>query len=204
MKVKMCGIQTNDDARAAVSLGADAIGFVFAESRRRVSPALVRTIVEHVPDECMRVGVFVNEHPLMVKEIAHFCKLNAIQLHGDECTSDYELVGLPIIRSIPVIAGEKIDLTRFGKADYYLLDTGGGKERGGMGIPFDWKSVRGIGQGRDKIILAGGLNPVNVCEAMQVVEPFMVDVSSGVETDGKKDPELMKNFMKAVKREEMV
>ncbi len=204
MKVKICGIQTSKDARAAVQMGAHALGFVFAKSRRKVSPAMVRTIVEDVPDECLKVGVFVDEDPLKVEEIARMCKLDAIQLHGDEYTSDYESIGLPIIRSIPVINGEIIDLKRFGRADYYLLDTGGGAARGGMGIAFDWKSVRGIGLGGEKIILAGGLNPVNVREAMQIIQPYMVDVSSGVETDGVKNPELIKAFMEAVKREETV
>ena len=169
MKVKICGIQTREAARAAVQLGADAIGFVFAKSKRKVSPAIVRSIVEVVPDECLKVGVFVNEHPLMVRDIARLCNLSAIQLHGDENTSDYESIGLPIIRSVPVIEGEKVDLKRYGKADYYLLDTGGGKARGGMGIPFDWDQVRGIGDGTDRIILAGGLNAANVREAIQMI-----------------------------------
>ena len=203
MKVKICGIQTRGAAGAAVQLGADALGFVFAKSKRRVSPAIVRSIVEEVPDECLKVGVFVNEHPLMVRDIAKFCNLGAIQLHGDENTSNYESIGLPIIRSIPVIEGEKVDLKRYGKADYYLLDTGGGKARGGMGIPFDWDQVRGIGEGTDQIILAGGLNAANVREAIQIIKPYMVDVSSGVETDGMKNPSLMGDFMNAVKREEM-
>ena len=198
MKVKICGIQTSDDAKAAVQFGAHAIGFVFAESKRRVSPAVVRTIVEELPDTCMKVGVFVNEHPLMVREIAAFCHLTVIQLHGDEYTSDYESIGLPIIRSIPVMEGESVDLNRYGKADYYLLDTGGGKARGGMGIPFDWERVRGIGQGADRIILAGGLNQANVNQATKIVKPYMIDVSSGVEMDGVKNPEMIKNFMNEV------
>ena len=203
MKVKVCGIQTREAARAAVQLGADALGFVFAKSKRRVSPAIVRSIVEEVPDECLKVGVFVNEHPLMVREIARFCNLGAIQLHGDEHTRDYVSIGLPLIRSIPVIEGEKVDLNKYGKADYYLLDTGGGKARGGMGIPFDWKRVRGIGDGTDRIILAGGLNAANVSEAIQIIKPYMVDVSSGVETNGVKNPALIGHFINAVKREEM-
>lgn len=204
MKVKICGIQTGEDAQAAVRLGADALGFVFADSKRRVTPEDVRTITENVPNECLKVGVFVNEHPLMVKEIAGFCGMDAIQLHGDEYTADYEVVGLPIIRSIPVIEGENVLLQKYGKADYYLLDTGGGKARGGMGIAFDWRQVRGIGHRDEKVILAGGLNLANVREAIQIVHPHMVDVSSGVETGGVKSPALMKSFIDAVKREEMV
>ncbi|KMY44300.1 hypothetical protein AC622_08575 [Bacillus sp. FJAT-27916] len=204
MNVKICGIQTGEDAQTAVRLGADALGFVFADSKRRITPADVRAITENVPKECLKVGVFVNEHPLMVNEIAGFCGLDAIQLHGDEYTADYEIIGLPIIRSIPVIAGENVFLQKYGKADYYLLDTGGGKARGGMGIAFDWRQVRGIGLGDDKVILAGGLNAANVGDAMQIVHPYMVDVSSGVETGGAKNPALMKAFIDAVKREEMV
>ena len=94
-------------------------------------------------------------------------------------------------------------LNKYGKADYYLLDTGGGKARGGMGIPFDWDRVQGIGEGTDRIILAGGLNAANVSEAIQIIKPYMVDVSSGVETNGVKNPILMGDFISAVKREEM-
>ena len=201
MKVKICGIQTLEHARAAEQAGADALGFMFAESKRRITPTLAKNIISKLSNECWKVGVFVNERVEIVKNIVQHCGLTAIQLHGDEQPIDYLEVGVPIIKSISITSttNTDIEIQQIEYADYFLLDTASTGYRGGNGIPFDWKKARNIGSKHPNIILAGGLKPENVNRAIEVVSPYMVDVSSGVEVNGAKSTRKIFEFIKMAK-----
>ena len=196
MKVKICGIQTFEHARAAEKAGADALGFIFAESKRRISAVSAKQIISRLDDESWKVGVFVNENVETVKNVARYCGLTAIQLHGEEEPADYLDVGLPIIKSIGIRSTEaEKDVKQIQAADYLLLDTSTHEYRGGSGVTFDWEQVRGIGHKFPNIILAGGLDSMNVCSAIDIVHPFMVDVSSGVEANGRKNTRKIFEFI---------
>ena len=200
MKVKICGIQTFEHARAAEQAGADALGFMFAESKRRITPALAKHIISKLDDESWKVGVFVNEMVETVKNIARHCGLTAIQLHGEEQPVDYLKVGLPIIKSIGIVSTQaEIDIKHVQYADYILLDTAAQAYRGGNGLPFDWEKARGLGDKIPNIILAGGLNSGNVSTAIKIINPYMVDVSSGVEMNGRKNTRKIFEFIKMAK-----
>jgi phosphoribosylanthranilate isomerase len=200
VKVKICGIQTVEHALAAEKAGADALGFMFAESKRRIIPEKAKRIISKLEGEIWRVGVFVNEEVETVKHVAQYCGLTAIQLHGEEKPADYLEVGLPIIKSIGVKPAQAdLDVGDVQHADYILLDAAAREYSGGNGVAFDWEKVRGLGAEYPTIILAGGLNPENVRVAIEVVNPFMVDVSSGVEVNGRKNTRRIFEFIKMAK-----
>lgn len=199
MKVKICGITSVESAIDSVEAGADALGFMFAKSKRKISPDDAREIIDHLPNDVDRVGVFVNETPEMVKDIADYCRLTAIQLHGEESVEDYLSLQLNLIKSVKVTIDGPGSLCNAKAAHSILLDTAGGKYRGGNGKPFDWNLVKDIGRTWPNIILAGGLDKDNVQKAIKVVKPYMVDVSSGVEINGKKSKLLIKEFIEKVK-----
>ncbi|WLR56786.1 phosphoribosylanthranilate isomerase [Mesobacillus subterraneus] len=200
MKVKICGIKTERAACHAVENGANALGFVFAESKRQITALQAKKIIEELPDYVWKVGVFVNEDASMVKEIAEKAGLTHIQLHGDENPDDFKSIVLPLIKSQSVRLHE--DLIEVGKieADYILLDSPPGKYRGGNGSCFDWEQANHYGHLKSNVILAGGLDPENVSLAIAKVKPFMVDVSSGVETNGEKDLQKIKEFINNAKK----
>jgi phosphoribosylanthranilate isomerase len=200
LKVKICGIKSVEAARNAVESGADALGFVFAESKRKITSEDAKRIIEGLPPNIWKVGVFVNENPQTIKETALTVGLTHIQLHGEENHFDYEEIGLPLIKSASVASNEDVKLIESLNVPYILLDSLPGKYKGGNGSVFDWNTVKGLGDLKDNIILAGGLSPANVQEAISKVKPLMVDVSSGVETDGEKDFVKIKDFIKRAKR----
>jgi phosphoribosylanthranilate isomerase len=200
LKVKICGIKSVEAARHAVESGADALGFVFAESKRKITSEDAKRIIEGLPPNIWKVGVFVNENPQTIKETALTVGLTHIQLHGEENHFDYEEIGLPLIKSASVASNEDVKLIESLNVPYILLDSLPGKYKGGNGSVFDWNTVKGLGDLKDNIILAGGLSPANVQEAISKVKPLMVDVSSGVETDGEKDFVKIKDFIKRAKR----
>ncbi|MBS8264492.1 phosphoribosylanthranilate isomerase [Mesobacillus boroniphilus] len=200
MKVKICGIKTVEAASHAVEYGADALGFVFAESKRQITVFQAKKIIDELPEHVWKVGVFVNEDALIVKEIARTAGLTHIQLHGDENPSEYETIGLPLIRSQSVRSQEDLMKVETIKADYILLDSPPGKYRGGNGSSFDWEQAKLFGHLKSNIILAGGLNPKNVRQAIAKVKPIMVDVSSGVESNGEKDLLKIKEFIYNAKK----
>lgn len=200
MIVKICGITTEDAAHAACEAGADMLGFVFAESSRKISPETAKKIVEQLPEQVAAVGVFVNETIENIGRIAETAGLDYIQLHGDEPPSFCEQLSLPVIKSFTI--KEKVDAKRLSeyKCDFYLVDSPGIRYRGGSGKPFDWSLLQDQNLPREKVILAGGLNEGNVAEAIKQVQPHAVDVSSGVETDGKKDHQKIEDFIKEAKQ----
>ncbi len=205
MKVKICGIRDISTALFAIENGADALGFVFAESKRKINPEAAGEIIRELPGEVLKVGVFVNETKATIEEIANVSGINVIQLHGDETPEFCSSFSLPVIKALSV--GSPDDLSQLDEfsCEYILLDSPKGKYRGGNGVSFDWSILNNPLQDK-KMILAGGLNPENVGEGIKAANPYMVDVSSGVETEGKKDPEKIKRFIenaKCVEREEV-
>ncbi|WP_079509380.1 phosphoribosylanthranilate isomerase [Mesobacillus jeotgali] len=199
MKVKICGIKTIEAAKHAFKCGADALGFVFADSKRKIKVLEAKEIIEALPEDIWKVGVFVNEDPAKIKEIAETAGLTHIQLHGEELLADFRSIGLPLIKSVSVKSQEDLKEIEGLNADYMLLDSPPGKYRGGNGSSFDWDLARFLDQSNKNKILAGGLNPENVKLAISKVNPFMVDVSSGVETNGEKDFIKIKHFIKNAK-----
>jgi len=201
VKVKICGITRVKDAVAAARAGADAIGLVFAMSPRQISPEAAREIISAIPPFVTPVGLFVNEFPQRIKELALACGFRAVQLHGDE-PPEYlaELQGLKIIKAFRIHTRDDLQALGSYQADAYLLDAFTSERRGGTGKTFDWKiglEAKKIGP----IILAGGLTPENVAQAVSLVEPYGVDVSSGVEAaPGEKDARLVEEFIRAAKQ----
>ncbi|RDU36479.1 phosphoribosylanthranilate isomerase [Neobacillus piezotolerans] len=200
MKVKICGITDVETALNAADYGADALGFVFADSRRKVSPQLAREIIAQLPLEINKVGVFVNESKQKIEDIAEYCGLTHIQLHGEETPDFCNGFSLPVIKAFNIGCHADLELVTHYECEGYLLDSPKGVYRGGTGIPFDWSILQNGMLDRKKLILAGGLNSDNVASAIRTANPNMVDVSSGVETEGKKDLSKMKEFILAAKR----
>lgn len=198
MKVKICGITDRGTALEAVKAGADAIGFVFAESKRKISPKNAKEIALHLPADVVKVGVFVNEAKEVIEATVKEAGLNMIQLHGDEPPEFCNGFSIPVIKAISIETRDDLRKLNDFPCDYILLDSPKGKYRGGNGIKFDWRIAEGI-QSEKKIILAGGLTPDNVCTAIRTVQPYMVDVSSGVETAGKKDIKKIAAFIENAK-----
>lgn len=198
MHVKICGITTKEAANAAVQSGADFIGFVFAPSKRQITPAEAQAIASTVPSSVKKVGVFVNESIEKVEKTADQVGLDLIQLHGDEDPEYAKQLNYPVIKAFSVKPDHIAGIANY-PCHYYLLDSPRGPGRGGNGTTFDWELLQNIHVDRGKIILAGGLHPENIQEAIQMTNPLAVDVSSGVETDGQKDTEKIKQFIKQAK-----
>lgn len=195
MKVKICGITDIKTALYAVHHGADALGFVFAKSKRRITPEKAKEIISQLPAHVLKVGVFVNETKENIEKIAAQTGLTAIQLHGDEPPQFCQGFDLPVIKALSIGSHEDLELIDQYDCEYLLLDSPVGKYRGGNGVSFDWSLLQEENlQGR-RIILAGGLTAGNVSEAITIAKPYMVDVSSGVETDGRKDLHKIQDFL---------
>ena len=217
--VKICGITNLEDAQLAVEAGADAVGFVFYDkSPRKIDPDAAREIAARLPQKVEKVGVFANRSVRDVQQFVEQVGLTAIQFYR---TSDpdpvAELIALKKNRSelklIVVCPGDKLSQKGLLIADelrkvlYALMfDSGTGAQPGGTGKRFDWDEARGILQVMIvtiPVIVAGGLNPLNVAEAINLFQPYGVDVASGVEAKpGKKDPEKVRAFVRAVREAE--
>lgn len=201
MFVKICGITTEEDALLAIALGADALGFVFASgSPRMVTVDEASDIVKHLPyDEVLTVGVFRDERPERVTDIVHRVGLKAAQLHGREPPSEVEYVRerVPIVIQGFAAGDPALMMAADGPADIVLVDA----PEPGSGRVFDWVQVEGALEGA-RIILAGGLTSENVADAIWRVQPWGVDVSTGVETapgSGRKDPRKLRRFIEAAR-----
>jgi phosphoribosylanthranilate isomerase len=194
-RIKICGITNLDDALQAVACGVDALGFVFYDkSPRCVRRETVREIISGLPPLVTTVGLFVNAKSQIIHDTAEFCGLDRVQLHGDESPADCFLPPLRVIKALRVRDAQSLE-----GADLYpvdlLLDAWSGHAYGGTGHSFDWQLARELAA-RRPIILAGGLNPENVAEAVATIKPYAVDVSSGVEqSPGKKDHEKVAEFI---------
>ncbi len=199
-RVKICGITNLRDAELAVSLGADAIGFVFAESPRKISVQTAARISKALGPLVTTVGVFVNESPERMRRIAEECGLNALQLHGDETPGVLgRLKGLKLIKAVRVGSGFRAATMKGYHPAAFLFDTRSKGKYGGTGKVFDWNLLSGL-QLKVPMILSGGLNPDNVGEAVRRIRPYAVDVSGGVEASpGKKSARLLKEFIRNAK-----
>lgn len=200
MKVKICGLTDVETALYAAEMGADAIGFVFAPSRRRITPQMAKEIIARLPAHVEKVGVFVNEEPEVIEEIAAACGLTMIQLHGEERNETCKAYTLPVIKAVGI--GKKEDVVQAVRYEvpYLLVDSPKGQVyHGGNGETFDWQLLQSAPLKNHRVILAGGLTAENVAKAIVTVQPYMVDVSSGVETNGTKDRAKIKQFIQVVK-----
>jgi len=188
VKVKICGITTLRAALAAAHAGADALGFVFAPSPRQISPQEAKKLIQALPPFIIKVGVFVNLPLKEVEDIASYCNLDFIQLHGSEPPEYCRLLRQKhrIIKAFQVKNGVSEALIDTYSVDAVLLDTYSPSRAGGTGKSFDWILAQNL-KLAPPLILSGGLTPENVREAIALVKPYAVDVSSGVETNGKKD-----------------
>ena len=198
VRIKICGITNQEDALAAARLGADAIGFVFATSPRKVSVESAREIIKALPPFVQTVGVFVDEDPERVSSITDMCGLDILQLHGNESVDYCSSFSCRVIKAVRMQSRDELkNLSKYlDVVDALLLDTYVPNKLGGTGITFDWQlAVEARRYGR--IILAGGLNPENVAAAISMVKPYAVDASSGLErSPGVKDHEKMAQFIK--------
>lgn len=202
-RVKVCGITSPEDARDAVLLGADAIGLNFYEkSPRCIDASRAAAIIETLPAFVSVVGVFVNHpDPQGLEDFALSIGLHAVQLHGSE-SPDYcsMLQRVKVIKGIRIDSSFKVESLRAYGNRMFILDTGTPAQFGGTGQTFDWDRAYGA-NAFGSIVIAGGLNPENVGEAVNRLHPFAVDVSSGVESSpGKKNYDKMRRFIEAVRR----
>ncbi len=195
--VKICGITSEADALLAVGLGADAIGFVFAPSPRQMAPRAVQRIVERVPSEILTVGVFRDEAPQRVVEVTNRIGLHAVQLHGNETAEESRWVAARVpllVKAFPAGHPGIADPGAYG-AGLVLVDSASP----GSGEVFDWRLAEGVVD-PGRLVVAGGLHPGNVADAIAHLAPRGVDVSSGVESaPGRKDPRLVQAFVAAVR-----
>jgi len=199
--VKICGITTHAAAEAAAAAGADAVGLMFFEgSPRHVTIEKAAEISAVLPPQIVRVGVFVNAEEALIQEAMGACTLNILQFHGDESPEDCARFNVMTIKALRVKGPETLDEMGDYGVDGFLLDAFSETARGGTGESFDWElAARARELGRP-IFLAGGLTPENVAEAVRTVQPFAVDVSSGVEiTPGEKCPDKMRAFVSGAK-----
>lgn len=200
MKVKICGITDMETAKITCEYGADAIGFVFAESKRKITLERAKEIIQELPAHVLKVGVFVNESVEVIQKTAAECGLTHVQLHGDEDNHQIRRLNIPSVKALGVFAEDDMKSAQTYEADYILFDSPKEKFHGGNGKAFSWKLLAHMPKElQKKTILAGGLNVSNVEEAIRTVQPYMVDVSSGVETEGKKDLEKIKKFIQKAK-----
>jgi phosphoribosylanthranilate isomerase len=191
--IKICGITSEADALLCVSLGADAVGFIFAPSSRQVTVQTAGDIAKRLPPEILTVGIFRDEAPQRVVEKVHQAGLGAAQLHGHESAQETQWIRarLPmVIKAFP--AGDRT-ISRFEEfgADFLLVDG----DTPGSGEVFDWRLAEGVVD-PTRLIVAGGLTPDNVAQAVAHLRPAGVDVDSGVESKpGRKDPLLVREFV---------
>ncbi len=180
--VKVCGITRLADAEAAIAAGADAVGFVLVPSSPRcVTPAEAARIVARLPERTAKVGVVVSEPPATVRALITEIGLTAIQAHGDETPEECAEYGVPVVKAFGV--GPTFDpatIEPFG-AHAVLLDGVAGEARGGTGRLADWEIARRLVESGYRVLLAGGLAPENLVEAVETVEPLGIDLNSGVE-----------------------
>lgn len=201
VKVKICGITSLEDALAAVEAGADALGFVFyPESPRFIDPGEARAIIARLPVFITSVGVFVDESEDLIRRIIREGGIQVLQFHGSEspilCTRFREKA----IKAIRIKDAESIREMQMYDVDTFLLDTMVDGTKGGTGRTFNWKYAE-MAKEHGRIILSGGLNPSNVEEAVRRVNPYGVDVSSGVEqSPGVKDHHKIREFVREAKK----
>jgi phosphoribosylanthranilate isomerase len=202
-KIKICGNTNSEDVKLAIDLKADFIGFIFTESKRKLSLEKANEIIQSAGPFPGYVGVFANQQKNEVESIAKALHLKSLQFHGDETSRYCQYFmeqGYRVIKSFRV--KDALSLKRLDEYNVsaFLFDTYSREQLGGTGSAFDWSVIEHKPYIQEKLFLAGGLTPQNVKEAIQKVRPYAVDVASGIEkSPGKKDPELLKQFISAVR-----
>ncbi|HWL26341.1 MAG TPA: phosphoribosylanthranilate isomerase [Ureibacillus sp.] len=195
--VKICGLKEVEHVKTAVSSGASFIGFMFAPSKRQITIEHAAQLAKVVPPHVKKVGVFVNPTEQQVHEAVEKVGLDFVQYHGDETSAFIQKLGYPSIKAFSIRAYEDVEKASKYNVDYYLFDAPGTDFAGGSGHVFDWSLLDQLAISKDRVILAGGLNSQNVHQAIEQVNPIGVDVSSGVESDGSKDSNLIRQFIEA-------
>ncbi len=200
-RVKICGITSLEDALTAVEAGADALGFVFfAKSPRHIFPEQAARIISQLPPFVQAVGLFVNEEADTVNKVADLCRLDLVQLHGDEPPDYCRQFKRRLLKAFRVRSLTCLDPINNYQVAGYLLDTFSPSFYGGTGLSFNWEIAAEAVKRHQRIVLAGGLTPDNVAEAISQVRPYGVDVSSGVEAaPGKKDRDKLRAFLQNAK-----
>jgi phosphoribosylanthranilate isomerase len=200
--VKICGITNARDARLAADAGADAVGLIFAESLRCVGNEEARRICIALPENIIRVGVFVDEEPAEILRISREVGLDLAQLHGDETPEAVTAIrqgGVKVMKALRVKGAASLGALDGYEADLILLDAHSERARGGTGQRFDWEVAKFL-RGRDNIVVSGGLGPENVREAVEFFEPYGVDASSSLEdAPGRKNGERVRRFVLAAR-----
>jgi len=206
VKVKICGITSAPDALAAVEAGADALGFMFYEkSPRHISLQQAGEIIRELPPFIIKVGVFVDAPEDLVLRAIGDCGLNLLQFHGDETPEYCTQFGLMSMKAFRIRDSESLKQLADYPTDAWLLDAFVTDKLGGTGERFNWDLAIEAKKAGRLIFLAGGLTPANVAEAVRKVQPYGVDVSSGVEAEpGRKDHAKVREFIKAAKSVEVV
>lgn len=199
VRVKICGLTRVEDVRAAVEAGADAVGFVFTKSPRRVTADVASKLVKCVPEGVLRVGLFLNQDRSEIDQVVNSVSLDVLQFHGSETERECDVFDLPWLKAVAMESSESARRAEldFPNAMGLLLDSHTAGKRGGSGKVFDWSLFQPVSK---PVWLAGGLNIGNVGQAIRIVKPYAVDVSSGVEeSPGIKDANRMMAFVNAVR-----
>ncbi len=202
-RIKFCGMTRQQDVQLAVELGVDALGLVFVDkSERNVEIEQAQKLISAIPPFIVKVGLFMNANATDVTSKLQSLNLNLLQFHGDEDEIFCKQFDMPYLKAIPMGSVASIDafISKFPTATGFLLDSHSQGQMGGSGEKFSWQNVpQNIAK---PLILAGGLTPENVHQAKSIVQPYAVDVSSGIETSkGIKDPAKMAKFIKEVHRD---
>lgn len=200
-KIKICGIRRNEDVEIVNKYIPDYVGFVFANSKRKVTVSCAQALSLRLQENIKKVGVFVNEDYETVKSIADAVKLDILQFHGSE-SNDYinSFKAYEVWKAFSLTSEKDVELIKKCSADAFLIDSKDGNKVGGTGKVFDWNILKNIKSYIGKpIIAAGGLDEDNVEMCIKELNPFGVDVSSGVETEGFKDEAKIKNFIMKVR-----
>ena len=205
-KVKICGNTNVEDARLAVDLGADFVGIIFTESKRRASMEVAKAIVRALGDFKSIVAVFANQSKEEVETVAHELGGRILQFHGEETALYCHYFmdkGYEVIKTFRIKDGMSLKRIDEYNVSAFLFDAYKSEGKGGSGISFDWELIEDRPYVHEKLFLAGGLNVGNLHKAIQKVKPFAVDVASGVESaHGKKDPKLLAEFIRIAKEGE--
>jgi len=194
-KIKICGLKTVEDIYIINRYPVDYVGFVLAPSKRQITPDQAKEMGRNLYQSIKKVGVFVNTPMDEVNQIAEYCQLDIVQLHGDEKPEDCEKAIVPVWKSVTIKNQLSLEeLCHYQKIDGFLMDGA----NAGSGKTFDWHWIECFSQ-EYFTILAGGLSAENIHEAIRQVKPHVVDISSGVEVDGRKNEEKIKEFIRRVK-----
>jgi phosphoribosylanthranilate isomerase len=201
VRIKICGITRIEDAKTAAHLGVDALGFIFVKkSPRYIEPQTAAEIIRVLPPFVSRVGVFIDETIETIVEICKIAKIDTVQLHGSESPEFCAKIPFPVIKAISVKDDTDITIIDTYVSSGILLDTWSTGMSGGTGKTFDWNIAKKACSRNERIILAGGLGPSNIEEALQSVQPYGVDINSGVEIKpGIKNPHKIRDVVRLVR-----